>query len=230
MAENLKKDGKDEKKKGGMSPDLKWLALGFGFALTTVGASFLGVHFYVSQFMIAKAKAAAEEEAKLHKPKVRSAGPSVPLLNSQIINLKGGRYLKFSIVLQYVQDDVLWPPGGGGNAGAKKVDPLEKYGAFMKDVTIETIAGYSAEELKTDAGRSRLRTKIRDNLNAKLKEVFGPPPAPPGQHAPAAPAEKKAEEAPAEEGEGGGGNEGEHHGPPPLPEVMNVFFTEFVVS
>ncbi|MEB3285155.1 MAG: flagellar basal body-associated FliL family protein [Candidatus Sericytochromatia bacterium] len=226
MAENLKKDGKEEKKKGGMSPDLKWLALGFGFAVTTVGATFLGVHFYVSQFMLAKAKMVAEEQAKeAAKKHVRHPGPLLPLLNTQIVNLKGGRFLKFSVSLQFLANDALWPPGGGGSHGAKKADPLEKYMPFFKDTTIETIVTFTADDLKNEAGRSSLRKKIKDNINSQMKKLYGPLPTPKATPKP----EGEETEAHGEEHGGGGGGD-EHHGPEPLPEVINVFFTEFVVS
>ncbi|MEB3198131.1 MAG: flagellar basal body-associated FliL family protein [Candidatus Sericytochromatia bacterium] len=234
MAENLKKDGKDEKKKGGMSPDLKWIALGLGFALTTVGATFLGVHFYVSRFMLAKSQMDAQAVAAMHKHKARMPGPTVPILTSQIVNLKGGRFLKFSVSFQFLADEALWPTGGGGSHGAKAVNPLEKFEAFFKDTAIETIAGYSAEELKTDAGRIGLRKKLKDNINQGLKRMYPPPPDPhAAPHTPPEPEKKPAaeEEPPAEEAGGGGGDAAaDPHAPKPLPEVMNVFFTEFVVS
>jgi flagellar basal body-associated protein FliL len=229
MAENLKKDGKDDKKKGGMSPDLKWLALGFGFAVTTVGATFLGVHFYVSQFMLAKAKMVAEEQAKeaaeKNKKHIKMPGPILPLLTTQIVNLKGGRFLKFSVSLQFAANDVLWPPGGGGSGGAKKVDPLEKYLPFLKDTTIETIVTFTAEELKNEAGRNAMRQQIKDNINSRMKKLYGPPPTPKPTPKP-----EGEEDASAEEDHGGGGGGDAGHGPEPLPEVLNVFFTEFVVS
>lgn len=189
--------GKPEKER--WSPDWKWVALGLGFALTSIGATVLGVHFYAQNFLV---KEVTKKEYVLKMP--AKPGPSVSLFTTQVVNLKGGRFLRFSVVLQYAANEHLWPTGGGGSSGhgsSKAVNPLEKFEPLMKDVVVSTISRHSATELLDTEGRERLKAKIKANINHEIKAAFG-----------------------ASEGHGDA-EEGS-----PLPEVMRVFFTEFVVS
>lgn len=197
-----KGSGKPEKER--WSPDWKWVALGLGFALTSIGATVLGVHFYAQNFLV---KEVTKKEYVLKMPP--KPGPSVPLFATQIVNLKGGRYLRFSIVLQYAADEHLWPTGGGGSGGhggGKPTNPLEKYEPLMKDVVVSTISRHSAAELLEPEGREQLKMKIKANINHELKAAFGG-------------AESMGD------GHGDSAQEGAA-----LPEVLRVFFTEFVVS
>ena len=213
MAANLKNappagGKKDEKgapkpEKERWSPDWKWVALGLGFALTSIGATVLGVHFYAQHFLV---KEVTKKEYVLKMP--AKPGPSVPLFTTAITNLKGGRYLRYSLVLQYAADEHLWPTGGGGSGGhgsGKPVNPLEKYEPLMKDVVVSTISRHSAAELLEPEGREQLKMKIKNNINHELKAAFGG-------------------------GESGDGHGEAAEGAAALPEVLRVFFTEFVVS
>jgi flagellar basal body-associated protein FliL len=210
MAANLKNapppSGKKDEKAAGKpdkerwSPDWKWVALGLGFALTSIGATVLGVHFYAQTFLV---KETVRKEYVLKLPP--KPGPSLPLMTTQVVNLKGGRYLRFSVVMQYVANEHLWPSGGGGNAGSsKKVDPMLRFEPLMKDVVVSTVSRHTATELLEPEGRERLKAEIRQNINHELKAAFG---------------------GSMGEGHGEEGAEGSN-----LPEVLRVFFTEFVVS
>ena len=196
-----KASGKPEKER--WSPDWKWVALGLGFALTSIGATVLGVHFYAQNFLV---QTKVEKQYVLKMPP--KPGPSAPLITTGIVNLKGGRYLRYSVVLQYAANEHLWPTGGGGSGGhgsGKPTNPLEKYEPLMKDVVVSTISRHSAAELLEPEGRENLKAKIRANINHEIKAAFG-----------------------AAEGHGDGhGDAAEGQA---LPEVLRVFFTEFVVS
>lgn len=210
MAANLKNNPgsgkKDEQRPAGVkpekerfSPDWKWVALGLGFACTSIGATFLGVHFYVQNFLV-KEKTRTEYVEKL-PPK---PGPTQPLFTTQIANLKGGRFLRYSVVLQFAANEALWPAGGGGAHGSSKLgNPIEKFEPLMKDVVVATVSKHTAVELLEPNGREALKGEIMRAINSEMIKVYGG----------------------GNNSRGDSGEESEA-----LPEVLRVFFTEFVVS
>lgn len=216
MAANLKQaptpGGKDEKKaaptakaeRAGMfsNVDRYMVMMGLGFGLISICAPVVGIHLY-SKYFLVKETVKTEYVLKL-PPKV---GPSQPLFATQITNLKGGRYLRYSVVLQYVANEHLWPMGGGGSGGStKKGNPLEQYEPLMKDVVVMTIGRHSAAEMLEPSFREKLKAEVRDNINKELGAVYGV---------------KSMGHSGMAAGEGQGSA---------VPEVLRVFFTEFVVS
>jgi flagellar basal body-associated protein FliL len=207
MAANLKKgadkkddkaaDKKDKKEGGGFSLDLKWILAGLGLVAITMGSVIIGIQ-------LAPAKYIQVEKTKLVEKLPTKPGPTTQIVTGQIVNLKGGRFLRFSVSLQFAKNEKLWPEGGGGGHGeGKKVDPLEQYKAMMQDKIVMMAGRFTAEQLLTSDGKEQLKHMIRSAINHELGHDLG-----------------------GHEGGGGGGGEEEH----PAPEVINVFFTDFVIQ
>lgn len=221
MATNLKKPADKEDKKSaekvvkaagsGGGFDIKWALAGLGFIAITMGSVVFGVH--IAQLMM-KPETKTVLVERIIKP-----GPVVPVLASQVVNLKGGRYLRLSVALQFIANQKLWPDGGGGSGGhgaAKPVNPLAKYEAMMKDTIISVVGSHSAEELLAAHGKEKLKKEIRDRLNAELKAAGG---ADDMHHGALS----------VEVAMAGGGGGGESHDPD-HPEVLKVYFTDFVIN
>ena len=220
MATNLKKPADKEEKKsaekvvkaaGAGGFDIKWALAGLGFIAITMGSVVFGVH--IAQLMM-KPETKTVLAERIIKP-----GPVVPVLASQVVNLKGGRYLRMSVALQFIANEKLWPSGGGGSGGhgaAKPVNPLEKYEAMIKDTIISTVSSHSAAEILAPHGKEKLKKAIRDRVNAELKSSGGGD----DMHHGAV----RVEVAMA-----GGGGGGDSHDPA-YPEVLKVYFTDFVIN
>lgn len=201
MAANLKKGAekkdekaadKKEKKEGGVGLDLKWILAGLGLVAITMGSVIIGIQ-------LAPAKYIQVEKTKLVEKLPAKPGPTVGVVSGQIVNLKGGRFLRLSVSLQFAKNEKLWPEGGGGGHGeGKKVDPLEQYKAMMQDKIVLMASRFTAEQLLTSEGKEQLKHMIKSAINHDLGHDM----------------------------EGGGGGEEEH----PAPEVLNVFFTDFVIQ
>lgn len=217
MAANIKK-ALDKKEKGAAdaSPkkgmDLKWILAAVGIGAIAMGGAIIGIQLAPNKVIVHETERETFVEKLPAKP-----GPSIPMMAGQVVNLKGGHYLRFSCVLQFAANEKLWPAGGGGNHGAAKaVNPLENYEAMIKDVIVTTVSKHTAAELLTLAGKDRLKTEIKVAVNRELG-------VPGYDEAPMAPAEA----APHGHGHGGGGGE---HEMTATPEVIRVFFTDFVVQ
>lgn len=226
MAANIKKS-LDKKEKGAADAgpkkglDLKWILAAVGIGAIAMGGAIIGI-----QLAPAKVVTQIETKTEFVEKLPAKPGPSVPMMSGQVVNLKGGRYLRFSCVLQFAANEQLWPTGGGGNGGhgAKAVNPLENYEAMMKDVIVTTASRHTASELLTLTGKERLKTEIKVALNHEMG-VPGYEDAVPAAPA-AAPAAKPASHGSHGHG-GGGGHDEESKGPP---EVIRVFFTDFVIQ
>jgi flagellar basal body-associated protein FliL len=226
LATNLKKPAeKDDKKSaekvvkaaGAGGFDVKWVLAGLGFIAITMGSVVFGVH--IAQMMMTP-KTQVRLVERIIKP-----GPVVPVMASAVVNLKGGRYLRLSVALQFIANEKLWPSGGGGSGGhgaAKAVNPLEKYDALIKDSILGAAGGHSAEELLAPQGKEKLKREIRDRINAELKAASGGADDMHGALTPAAPMVNVAMAG------GGGGGEESHD--PAYPEVLKVYFTDFVIN
>jgi flagellar basal body-associated protein FliL len=194
MAANLKKtpaEKKDDKapaEKKGVSLDLKWVLAGLGLVAITMGSVIIGIQLAPGKVVV-KETVKREFVERIIKP-----GPSRPMLVDQVVNLRGGRYLRFSCVLQFAANEKLFPEGGGGGEG-KKVDPLEQYEPLMKDAIVSAVSERSAEELLSPSGKEKLKEEIKKRINHEL-------------------------------GAGDAAESAEH----PVPEVIKVFFTNFVIS
>jgi hypothetical protein len=218
MAANLKQapppgGKKDDKGPAGATPkaeragmfsnvDRYMVLMGLGFGLISICAPVVGIHLYSKYFLV---KETVKREYVLKLPP--KPGPTAPLFATQITNLKGGRFLRYSVAIQYVANEHIWPTGGGGNAGAtKKGNPLEQYEPLMKDVVVTTIGRHSATEMLEPDFREKLKGEIKTNINHELGTVYGD-------------RSMGHDGMAAEEGQGSA-----------MPEVLRVFFTEFVVS
>lgn len=207
MAANLKKgaDKKDDKaadkkdkKEGGVSLDLKWILAGLGLVAITMGSVIIGIQ-------LAPAKYTVIEKEKLVEKLPAKPGKTVSIVSGQIVNLKGGRFLRFSVSLQFAKDEALWPEGGGGSGGhgTKAPDPLEPHQAMMKDKIVMVASRFSAEQLLTTPGKEDLKRLIKNTINSEFGHGgMG------GAH-------------------GGGGGDAQGGA---KPEVVNVFFTDFVIQ
>ena len=165
---NAKDAGKGVPEKGGSTFEMKWALAAVAMTIICFG-SVVGGFLFVKNFMI-------KPEVKTQFVEKRIApGPSFPLMNSQVVNLNGGRYLRFSCSIQYVENERIWPhEGGGGNAGPKKVDPLLRYNDMMKDVVVSTISRHTATELMRPEGKERLKEEIKLRINQMMSETAGP--------------------------------------------------------
>jgi flagellar basal body-associated protein FliL len=221
VAANLKKgaekktddkatDKKEKKEGGGFSLDLKWILAGLGLVAITMGSVIIGIQ-------LAPAKYTVVEKTKLVEKLPAKPGKTVPIAQGQIVNLKGGRFLRFSVSLQFAKNEKLWPEGGGGSGGhgSKAPDPLEAHKDMMKDKIVMVASRFSAEQLLTAQGKEDLKRLIKSTINAELGHSLG---GHGGDHHSAMPV--------AHLGGGGGGGAEEH----PSPEVVNVFFTDFVIQ
>jgi flagellar basal body-associated protein FliL len=224
VAANLKKpadkkddkavDKKEKKEGGGFSLDLKWILAGLGLVAITMGSVIIGIQ-------LAPAKYTVIEKEKLVEKLPAKPGKTVPIVASQIVNLKGGRFLRFSVSLQFAKNEVLWPEGGGGSGGhgAKAPDPLEAHKDMMKDKIVLVASRFTAEQLLTVQGKEQLKNMIKGAINAELGH--GGMGSHGGDHHSAIPAAVVVTTG------GGGGGAAEEH---PTPEVVNVFFTDFVIQ
>lgn len=220
MATNLKKPAEKEDKKsmekvvkaaGSGGFDVKWVLAGLGFIAITMGSVVFGVH--IAQMMMTP-KTHVKLVERIIKP-----GPVVPVMSAAVVNLKGGRYLRLSVALQFIANENLWPTGGGGSGGhgaAKPVNPLEKYDALIKDAILVAAGAHSAEELLAPHGKEKLKKEIRDRINAELKAANGG-------------ADDMHGALQVEVAMAGGGGGGDSHDPA-YPEVLKVYFTDFVIN
>lgn len=223
MAANVKKspekkEASAEGGKKGFGLDLKWLLAAVGIGAIAMGGAIIGIQLAPAKFIV-KEKETFVEKA----PEKKVPGPTAPILTGQVINLKGGNFLRFSVAVQFVADEKLWPAGGGGSGGhgAKAVDPLERHYPMMKDLIVSMASKHTASELLSVSGKERLKDEIKNALNAEFGHEVAHAPAghaPAGGHAPA---------EGAGHGHGGGGGDAEEH---PTPEVLRVFFTDFVIQ
>jgi flagellar basal body-associated protein FliL len=203
VAANLKKTAekkddkagdKKDKKEGGVSLDLKWILAGLGLVAITMGSVIIGIQLAPAKYTVIKEKEFVEKLPA--KP-----GITAQVVTGQIVNLKGGRFLRLSVALQFAKNEKLWPEGGGGGHGeGKKADPLEGYKAMMQDKIVMVASRFTAEQLLTADGKEQLKHMVKSAINRELTGATG--------H------------------EGGGGG-GEEH---PTPEVVSVFFTDFVIQ
>ena len=209
MAANLKKGAekkddkaadKKEKQEGGFALDMKWILAGLGLVAITMGSVIIGIQLAPAKYTVIKEKEFVEKLPA--KP-----GKTVAMVAGQIVNLKGGRFLRFSVSLQFAKNEKLWPEGGGGSGGhgaAQAVNPLEPYEAMIKDKIVMVASKFTAEQLLTSQGKEQLKGAIKTAVNKELGHVT---------HASA---------------HGGGGGGAAHEGE--TPEVVNVFFTDFVIQ
>lgn len=206
MAANLKKSPEEKKEKGKAADaerrggiDLKWIMAGLGLVAITMGSVIIGIQ-------LAPGKVVIKETTKtMLVERIVEPGPVVNVLQSQVLNLNGGRYLRLSVALQFVKNEKLWPDGGGGAGGhgaAKPKDPLENHHAMIKDTILTVVGRHTAAELLTPTGKEKLKDEVKMAINRELGHNVK------GYH-----------------GGGGGGDEA-----PAVPEVYKVYFTDFVVN
>lgn len=222
MAANLKKGAekkddkaadKKEKKEGGVALDLKWILAGLGLVAITMGSVIIGIQ-------LAPAKYTVIEKEKLVEKLPAKPGKTVAIMSGQIVNLKGGRFLRFSVSLQFAKNELLWPEGGGGSGGhgAKAPDPLEAHKDMIKDKIVMVASRFTADQLLTPQGKDDLKRLIKSTVNAELGHGMA------GGGSSHHSANQIAVETTFA---GGGGGASEEH---PTPEVVNVFFTDFVIQ
>ena len=169
MAANLKKlaEKKEEKKaaKAGPSFDLKWVLAGLGLMAITMGSVIVGIQLAPNKLLV------HEKESVKYVEKIVKPGPTRPVLSSQVVNLKGGRYLRFSVALQFEANEKLWPAGGGGSGGhgaAKPVDPVLPFEPMIKDLIVMKTSKYTAAQLLTVEGKEMLKNDIKASINHEL--------------------------------------------------------------
>lgn len=192
MAANLKKTPEKKEEKGGQKAegqkvqlDLKWILAGLGLVAITMGSVIIGIQLAPPKQVIVEKKTLVEKLPA--KP-----GPAVPVFMGQVVNLNGGRYLRFSVVVQFAANDKLFPAGGGGGEGKKK-DPFEPYMAMMKDTCVTAASRHTADELLVPKGKDKLKDEIRGSLNSEFEQE-----------------RQNADD--------------------PVPEVIKVYFTDFVIQ
>lgn len=177
MAANLKKspDKKEEKAAGKsekgerFSIDLKWVAMGLAMVFITICSVIVGI-----QLAPTKVITQTNIETKYVKELPLVPGPSVPLMASQIVNLNGGRYLRFSVVLQYTANEKIWPPVAAGGHGVEKgPNPLESYEPMMKDTVVSGVSMHSAQDLLNPLGKEKLKEELKEALNHQFQMLGG---------------------------------------------------------
>ena len=222
MAANLKKSPEDKKAKvekaEGGSPkvnvDLKWILAGLGLVALTMGSVIIGIQLAPGKIVV------RETTTTKFVQRVIKPGPVINVLQSQVLNLAGGRCLRLSVALQFVADEKLWPEGGGGSGGhgaAKPKDPLEAHYAMIKDTIVMTASKHSSADLLAPSGKEKLKEEIKRALNREFGHDVA---SVGGVHV------EGSHGAHGDHGGGGGGEEAHAS----VPEVYKVYFTDFVIN
>lgn len=102
-------------------------------------------------------------------------------MNTKIINLSdptGRKYIRLTVVLEFVPDPVAEEAAAGGEEGEKAADPnaeqLAKINArmpLMDDMVITILSSKTYEELYTADGKELLRKEIQEAINQRLPEL-----------------------------------------------------------
>lgn len=169
MATNLKEKEKKsgaprEKGEGGrFSIDMKWLLASLGLAAIVFSSVVIGVKFSVDHFT--NQTHTVTQFVKEVPPK---AGPIFPIVNDQVVNLTGGRYLRFTAAIQFAEDEKVFAEAGGEG---KKVSPIAQYEALIKDTIVTVTSKHTATNLLDPSGKDRLKDEIKANINAQLKSI-----------------------------------------------------------
>lgn len=172
MASNLKKAPEKAPAAEGGKParagvpfDLKWLLAILGFVALTAGSVVLGISVapirtHVTTQVVPVAEAPMDP------------GPSFNLVNDQVANLKGGGFLRFSMVVQFAKDEEAFPPASGGHGGGGG-NPLASYEPALKDTTLSAVAGLTRAEAADVAVKERLKGSLAKALDQAIASVSG---------------------------------------------------------
>lgn len=172
MATNLKQDkkaearaAKGEKGEGGrrLPVSLQWLLAIAGLAVITMCSVIVGVKLSIDYFT---------NQTKTHTQYVKEIppkpGPIFAIVNDQVVNLNGGRYLRFAVAMQFAQDDKVFPKGEGEG---KKVSPLDPYEALIKDTIVTITSKHTANNLLDPSGKDHLKEEIKASINQQMKAL-----------------------------------------------------------
>jgi flagellar basal body-associated protein FliL len=200
LATNLKRSADKDKKedktpKARPSFDLKWVLAAVGLIVIVIGSVIAGIYLAPNKIIVQeKEKKTFVSTMPVVPPK---PGPSLSIVSGEVVNLKAGRYLRFSVAIQFVANEKLFPGGGGGGEG-KKVDPLAPYADLMKDVIVTDASRHTADDLLKPAGKEKLKEEIKRDINQQLKDQASTDP--------------------------------DHPDDRPRPQVLKVYFTDFVIQ
>lgn len=164
MASNLKKAPEKAPAAEGGKParaavpfDLKWLFAIVGFVGLTAGSVVLGLS-------LAPMRTITREVAvDIPKP---DPGPSFPLVADQVANLKGGGFLRYSLVVQFEKNEELFPAAGGKEGG--KTSPLADYEAALRDATLSAVGELTRAQAADVAQKQRFKETLKQALNAAI--------------------------------------------------------------
>ena len=92
----------------------------------------------------------SEEGSTTHVKETKKSGPLLPI-GEFTVNLQGGSFLKTSITVQVIDEE----------AG----EHLKEEDAFLKDRVNTVLANKSLEDVKSSAGREKLREELVEKLN-----------------------------------------------------------------
>lgn len=170
MATNLKKDERKAEKAargegGRFSVDIKLMLYGLGLAMIVFASVIMGVKVSIDHFNTKTVVQKVPVEA--HKP-----GPIVQMVNDQVVNLKDKRFLRFTCAVQFAEDPVVFPEGGGGGHGGKAANPLAPYEAMIKDTIITVASEQTGEFLLRPDGKEKLKHLMTYRINHEFKQIL----------------------------------------------------------
>jgi flagellar basal body-associated protein FliL len=148
--------------------DLKWVLAALGLAVITMGSVVIGIQLAPNKILI-KEQSSIQLVERIIKP-----GPTFQVMQGQVLNLQGGRYLRMSVALQFVENHDLWTPHNpGGHGASKPTDPVAPYSAMLKDVIISTASRHNAPELLALDGKERLKESLKLAINREWQSTHG---------------------------------------------------------
>lgn len=146
--------------------DLKWLLAIVGFVGLTAGSVVLGIS-------VAPIRTHVETREVPVAEAPMDPGPSFNLINDQVVNLKGGGFLRFSMVVQFAHDEAAFPADGGGGHGGGGGNPVAAYEPALKDAALSAVAHLSRAEAADVAVKERLKAAMAKELDHALAGSAG---------------------------------------------------------
>jgi flagellar basal body-associated protein FliL len=143
--------------------DLKWLLMALAMAVIVFSSVVMGVKFSVDHFT--NQTHTVTQFVKEMPPK---PGPILPIVTDQVVNLAGGRFLRFTAAIQFVEDPAVFAEAGGEG---KKVSPIANYEALIKDAIVTVTSRHSADDLLNLTGKEKLKDELRTAINAQIKTI-----------------------------------------------------------